>query len=87
MRVLSSFSDSPRWASHPASRALTCSACCLERQQAAKSSAYAEVRVMPTGLLDGLPGGLVSVEGGGITRWSWRGYRLSRNASRVSGGR
>jgi hypothetical protein len=50
-------------------------------------SAYAEVRVMPTGLLDGLPGGRVSVEGGGITRWSWRGYRLSRNASRVSGGR
>jgi hypothetical protein len=40
MRVLSSFSDSPRWASHPASRALTCPACCLERQQAAKSSAY-----------------------------------------------
>ncbi|MGH3125308.1 MAG: hypothetical protein ACRDND_30370, partial [Streptosporangiaceae bacterium] len=47
-RVFSSFRDSPRWASHPASRALTCSACCLEWQQAAKSSAYAEVRVMPT---------------------------------------
>ena len=47
MRVLSSFSDSPRWASHPASRALTCSACCLERQQAARSSAYADLWVMP----------------------------------------
>jgi len=28
-----------------------------------KSSAYAEVRVMPTGLLEGLPGGQVVVMG------------------------
>jgi hypothetical protein len=60
MRVLSSFRDSPRWASHPASRALTCPACCLEWQQAAKSSAYAEARIMPTLV----PGVLVRVVGG-----------------------
>jgi hypothetical protein len=63
MRVLSSFRDSPRWASHPASRALTCPACCLEWQQAAKSSAYAEVRVMPMRSAGVLVSGVAAVRG------------------------
>jgi hypothetical protein len=63
MRVLSSFSDSPRWASHPASRALTCPACCLERQQAAKSSAYADSGIMPMRSAGVLVRGLGAVRG------------------------
>jgi hypothetical protein len=54
MRVLSSFRDRPLGASHSASRPLTRSACCLEWQQTVKSSAYAEVRVMPTLASDAL---------------------------------
>ncbi len=57
MRVLSSLKASPRGASHSASRALTCPACSWVRQSTARSSAYADIRVMPTGLLEGLPGG------------------------------
>jgi hypothetical protein len=38
----------PRGASHAASRALTCSASCLVWQNATRSSAYAEGRIMPT---------------------------------------
>ena len=48
MRVLSSLKASPLGASHAASRALTCSACCLEWHKATRLSAYAEDRVMPT---------------------------------------
>ena len=40
MRVLSSLKASPLGASHAASRALTCSACCLEWHKATRSSAY-----------------------------------------------
>jgi hypothetical protein len=54
MRVLSSFRVRPLGASHSASRPLTCSACRLVWQQTAKSSAYAEARVMPTLISDAL---------------------------------
>ena len=47
MRVLSSLKARPRGASQLASRALTCSASCLVWQNATRSSAYAEDRVMP----------------------------------------
>jgi len=50
--VLSSLKTKPRGASHSARRALICSACRREWQSATKSSAYAEVRVMPTMGLD-----------------------------------
>jgi len=40
MRVLSSLNAKPLGASHAASRALTCSACCREWQQTTMSSAY-----------------------------------------------
>ena len=40
MRVLSSLKARPRGASHPASRALTCSACSWLWQSTTKSSAY-----------------------------------------------
>ena len=52
MRVLSSLKARPRGASQAASRALTCSASCLEWQKAARSSAYAEGRIMPTVMAD-----------------------------------
>ena len=48
MRVLSSLKTSPLGASHRASCALTCSACSREWQQATRSSAYADRRIMPT---------------------------------------
>ena len=41
----------PRRLSQSASWALTCSACCREQQQATTSSAYADSRVMPRGVL------------------------------------
>jgi len=40
MRVLSSLTASPLGASHAASRALACSACCLEWHKTNRSSAY-----------------------------------------------
>jgi hypothetical protein len=63
MRVLSSLKASPRGASHRVSRALTWAPCCWLWQSATMSSAYAESRVMPTELLEGLPGGQVVVLG------------------------
>jgi hypothetical protein len=45
---------SPLGASHSASRALTCSACFWLWQSTTTSSAYAEARVMPTLMPDGL---------------------------------
>ncbi len=63
MRVLSSLKASPLGVSHAASLALTCPASCLEWQKATRSSAYAEVRVMPTGLRKALPGGQAVILG------------------------
>ena len=63
MRVLSSLKARPRGASHPASRALTCSACCLEWHKAIRSSAYAEARVMPILMSDALVSGWFTVPG------------------------
>jgi hypothetical protein len=60
---LSSLKASPRGASQAASRALTCSACARDAHKTARSSAYAEDRIMPTGLLEGLPGERVVVLG------------------------
>jgi hypothetical protein len=40
---------------------LTCSACCRVVQQTTMSSAYAEVRVMPTWLVDALASGPFAV--------------------------
>src|SRR4029077_15918446 len=45
--VLSSLKKRPRGASHSASCALTCSACCLEWQQATRSSAYLTTTGLP----------------------------------------
>jgi len=54
MRVLSSLNARPLGASHAASRALTCSASCLEWQETTRSSAYADSRVMPILVPDAL---------------------------------
>ena len=61
--VLASLKATPRGCSHPASRALTCSACAREAHKTARSSAYAEDRVMPIGWAGALVSGWCVVPG------------------------